>query len=286
MIGLFFLPSGEIIKATSPPTIDSVTIATTTSGTLVTNITLAENTTTAIYVHGDVSDTDGCSDLDESSLTGVLYRSGVSGAQDCSPDNNNCYKEIGTPSCVVTGCSIGTEQTVQYECQFDLKHYAEPTDTGAYSAQNWVSYIEIMDVAEIGSNTQTAELDSLVALTLSGTLNFGSLSHNQTSTEQTVTLKNVGNVEIDGDIQPTDLACTTGYIPGSNMLFAVLSATDPADMVVLSTTTPHNANFNIVKQTDGTVSSDEGYFRLVGSPIGHVSGGTCTGTLTITGVAS
>ena len=54
--------SGSVANAT--PTVDSVTTALATGGADDTSLTLTENTTTTVYVHGTATDNNGCAEID------------------------------------------------------------------------------------------------------------------------------------------------------------------------------------------------------------------------------
>lgn len=263
----------------SAPTVDSVTITTSTQGAAESAINLNENTTKSVYIHGNISDSDGCSDFNNGTLTGTFYRSGVGSAETCTADNNNCYRESYAGNCSITGCSSGTETTVQYECVYSVQHYADPTDSGQYSAENWVGHIRIEDQsATEATGTDTIEINSLAALDVTSIVDFGSLGFSVTSSEQTVSVTNTGNRNIDIDVTASNLSCSIGDIPDSAVRYASSTGSNYEDMTSLSSTTPSATNITLSKQTSGSASTDDLYFRLLTPPYGI--SGACSGIIT------
>ena len=61
------------------PTVDSVTIATTSQGASASTINLIENSTTTVYVHGAATDNNGCEEIDDAETDAswdvIMYRS-------------------------------------------------------------------------------------------------------------------------------------------------------------------------------------------------------------------
>lgn len=271
-------------RATTPPTVDSVTITSTTLGGAMSTINLAENTTYNIFVHGEISDADTCSNLNSGSLAGTFYRAGVGSG--CTADNNNCYRKSGGPSCLIYGCDVGDEVTVSFECAFTVQYYIDPTDAGTYQDEHWVGLISIDDNdANNATGQATTEVNSLVSLDISGSLNYGSIAHNATSSEQSITIRNTGNSQIDTNFIGSDLICGVGKIPGEHQRYSSSTGEDFANMIALSTTTQQTLQMNLEKQTSGTASEANVYFRLSGPTIGNPAGGSCAGTISAIAVA-
>ena len=125
-------------------------------------ITLTENTTTSISVTGTITDSNGNGDI--SYATATIYRSGVTSTSACAASNNDCYP-IASSSCTLSSCS-GNSCSVS--CTTNIWYYADPTDSGTYSVQNWEAQVTgVDDGGLVGSATSSVELNTLNALDVS-----------------------------------------------------------------------------------------------------------------------
>lgn len=282
-IGILSL-SMTFLHANSTPSVDSIVISESNGGPSIgTSIDLLEFNNKTVYVHGTYTDADDCDQVQNGGeVEFVLYRSGVNGAQNCNTDNTNCYRTTKTlGGCSISNCTVGTSTvTGDYSCNLSLTHYADATDSGTYSAENWQAWIEIADNSSASSSmSSSTEVNSLVALDLTGNISYGNIALGATSTEQSLLITNTGNVAIDSDISATNMTCDTGTILASQQHFSSLSGLTYAAMGPLSTST-QSYGLNLAKQVDATLSTTSLYFMLQ-APTSSLAG-TCNGTLSVT----
>ena len=223
------------------------------------DITLTPGSTTTVYATGTVTDSNGYADL--TSATGTIYRSGV-GSQ-CTADNTNCYR--ATSTCSLTDCS---GNTCTISCTAGIYYFADPTDIGTYSAQNWQAFLSAVDASSgYGSSTSiTQELLTLRALSVTSAINYGSIEvlSDTGATDATTTIQNVGNDAIDISIAGTDMTSGLSTIPVSQQKYATSTFTYSVctSCVALSSSTS-NLEVDLSKPTS-TVSSvvDEVYWGI------------------------
>jgi hypothetical protein len=247
-------------------------------------ITLTENTTKTTYATTTVTDANGCSSI--YAVTADFYRSAVS-ATSCDTvgesDENNCYPRV---SCTVIGgtCTGGSDTAADYVCSTNLQYYADPTDSGTYSAQNWVAHIEAGDGTATSTDaTAVVELNTLAALDVTSTISYGTLAANSNTgnVNSTTTVTNTGNANIDPDISGTDMASggdtiTVGNQEYSASPFTVGAGTDLS-------TTPASLNITLPQRTVGAVTDDVSWGITIPAATPQ---GDYTGTNTFTAVAN
>ncbi len=192
--------SDQTFSMNSPPAVSNISVN---SGS---NIELSENSTVSVTWSGTATDADGYTEIE--GTEGVLYRSGATGAEGCTPDNNNCYQDS---SCSLSGCS-GTTCTVS--CSVDMQFHADPTDSGStYSSEYWRGWIELTDTyAETGSGhspTDLPDVSTLRAVAVSASIDYGSLTagENTGSSNESTTITNTGNAPIDAEVSGSNM-CT------------------------------------------------------------------------------
>lgn len=256
------------------PTIDTVRVGTTANGTNVSPLTLTANTTTTYYINGTVSDTDGYADIID--VDARLYRSGATGGVACTADDNDCYIQA---TCSLTG---GSGDSVNYSCQVDLQYFADPTDTGTYSADTWNVRVSATDsVDTVHDDTYTNEINTLSAINIPGDVAHGNVSLGATIDGTTLTVNNAGNVDVNLDLSmASDISCTIGTIPIANNKYD-LSDVAYASLTYTLSSTPATLDVDLPQQTnDGVQVSDTIYWGIQ-IPASEV-GGSCSGTITAT----
>lgn len=226
------------------------------------DISLLPGATTTIYATGTVSDTNGYTDLEYATAT--IYRSGLGPL--CSADDNNCY-QIASTSCLFSGCS---GNTCDLSCSADIYFFAEPTDIGTYSAQDWRADLLVSDFAG-GDDTQSTigvELLTLQAILSSSSIGYGSLSVNADtgSFNPTTTISNIGNASIDLTLEGTDLTDGgSSVIPVSEQKYATTTFTYSSctECSILSATTSPAYEVDLNKPTTTTpVTSDQIFWGI------------------------
>jgi hypothetical protein len=231
------------------------------------DINLTENTTTTIQWTATITDTDGNTDI--ASADGYLFRSGVATGGTCTPSNNNCYYDS---SCALSSCA-GNSCTAT--CSVDVYFHAEPTDAGTYSAQSWQASVTATDDAALtGSGTSSAgvtELLSLIALNVTSSINYGSLTPgaNSGATNQSTTVTNTGNVPIDGEISGSAMCidypvCAGITIPVGSQEYATSTFTYGAGTDLTGSATI--IQLNLAKPTSSPSTSTGTIYWGIGIP--------------------
>ncbi len=241
-------------------------------------VTLTENTIKNVSCVGTVTDTDEFADI--TSVTADLYRTsvGVGGGE----DDNNYYQLAGDAECVPSGGS-GNSET--YTCTFAVQYFADPTDTGSPNASDtWTCTMTPSDGVGAGTAaSDTIEMNSLMALTVTATIAYGSVNANADtgSVNQTTTVTNTGNRDMDPELSGVTMADGGNSIAVGQQKYADAAFTYTSGGVALSTT-PTAINVTLPQRTGGAISDDVLWGLGVpnGTPIGSY-----TGTNTFTAVA-
>jgi hypothetical protein len=231
------------------------------------DISLLPGTTTRVYATGTVTDFNGFSDLVLASST--MYRSGVTGGASCSADNNECYISTASNSCQFASCA---ENSCVLECYSDIYFHADPTDAGStYGGEEWLAFIEVED--SLGGYGFTSalgvEMLTLRAIDVTGEIDYGSLFVNADtgSFNASTSIENQGNVEVDIEIQGTDLSDgATSVVPASQQKFATSAFTYSAcgvSCALLSSTTPVSINVDLAKPiVENPLVSDDVFWGI------------------------
>lgn len=256
-------------------------------------IVLTPNATTAVTITATISDSNGCDDVFASgTITGVLYRSGVTNGSACSNNALNCY-----PFTVVEQddtCAGGADTSGNAVGTSSVWFFADATDASStFSAENWLAAITATDQAGAkASSTGSAELNTLVALSVQqSTINFaassGALAAGATSTladiqRSTTTVDNVGNSGIDLSLEGTPMTSGGNSIGFENEKWA--TSTVGYESLTFTGTSTASA-FNLAKTTTSTASSSQNTFWGIKIPNGTPNG-TYSGTNTFSAIWS
>ncbi len=182
------------------------------------NISLTESTTTNISWTASVTDINGYGNI--STVNGKAYRSGATNAQNCTTDDNNCYADV---SCDLSSCS---GSTCIATCTVAMQFHTDPTVSGTtYASEYWLGWVNATDAGNLSNNafspSSLTEVNTLVALDITtSSISYGTLTVNQNtgSSNQTITVKNVGNVPINGEISGTSLCPDYPICAGDKIL--------------------------------------------------------------------
>ncbi len=240
-------------------------------------VTLTENTTTNVACVGTVTDNDGYADI--TSVTADFYRTsvGTGGGQ----DDNNYYQLVGDSQCIPSGGS-GNSET--YTCTFAVQYFADPTDAGSpNSSDDWTCDMVPTDGVGTGTSaSDTVEMNSLLALSVTSSINYGTVTANEDTgaSNQTVTITNTGNRDMDPQLSGTDMSDGGNSIGVANQEYSDASFTYGAGTDLSSS--PTTFNLSLPQQTSSSIT-DIIYWGL-GVPNGTPSG-TYTGTNTFTATA-
>lgn len=246
------------------------------------NINLTENTTTPINWTATITDIDGYADI--SSVVGKVYRSSVANAEECTPNDNNCYSAA---SCSLSGCS-GSSCTAT--CSINMQFHADPTDSGTYAAQYWLAWVKATDSSSAENSAFSAnditDVNSLIALNVSSPLAYGTLlpGENTGSSNATTTITNTGNITIDGEVSGTDLCsdyptCSGVTIQVSNQKYSLNGFTYTSGGISLSTT-PSGLQINLAKPSSAPSNSTASLYWGIALP-SQIGAGNYTGANSI-----
>ena len=280
--------SGSVTNAA--PTLDTPTISATSGGVALDPIVLTAGTTTKVYIHGTITDNNGCEDIDSldgsEDLTVALYKSDATNGKACTANNLDCYQPTEVAG-DLTGCTAGgADLTTEYETDVDIQFYAHATAAGVdpdHSLDHWVATVDVTDanggtVSASSANTEIAQLKGLSIS--SGSISYGGVALGGTSAEQTVTVVNEGNKDnFDPNIlQTADWSCTIGTMDVGQVHWNLTALQAYASGTAV-TGSAVSMNMNIAKTTDGTDSTGNFYTQLQIPSTGV--GGSCTSSLVV-----
>lgn len=254
-------------------------------------LTLTDGATTNVFVHGTVTDNNGCNEINftNGNWIGSIYHGSTSGTTACSSSANDCYTLTEADVTASSSCSSLTSYS--YEFTKAIQYYADATasDADTYSGVDWSAYVAVSDGTATGTgnaDSQTFEVSVNTALSLdSATVTFGALGLNSTSpTDINMTTNNTGNNLIDVALSGTNFNCSgiSGSFPATRSHYNVSSTQAYASGTALTTSAVTSTSFNLGKQTSGTAATKP-IFWLLQTPVTGVSG-TCTSTITVTAV--
>ncbi|MEN9920299.1 MAG: hypothetical protein RL538_192 [Candidatus Parcubacteria bacterium] len=231
------------------------------------DISLLPGTTTRVYATGTVTDLNGAGDLKQA--TSTIYRSGVSGASSCTPNNNDCYRS----SCTFTNCA-GNSCTVS--CYADVYYHADATaSSSAYEGEEWLAFVEAIDynAGYDFADSIGQELDILRAISVDGGISYGALYASSTSgsTNASTSVQNYGNIAIDLEVIGTDMSDgASSIIPAYEQRFATSSFTynTCTSCTALSSTTPYELDVELDKPTTAIPPTEDDIFWGVRIPYG------------------
>lgn len=274
------------------PTVDSVTIAATSQGGSASAISLTENTTSTVYIYGTVSDNNGCEEIDDadggaSTWAVAFYRTDVTDGATCTPSNADCYQDTEIDADITNCTPGGGDLTVDYEMDIDVYYYADATDAGSspdHSATTWTANVSVTDDdGQTGTASATTELNTLKAINVESSIDYGTVALGADSAEQDITITNTGN---DNDLDPTieqasDWSCTVGTIAVSYLHWNTTAAQSYWDGTTTTNSGVDLSNMSILKATTTVHSSADDVYTILRLPTTGV-GGSCTSVLTFT----
>ena len=235
--------------------------------TIIDPINLLEGSTVGVYCNATLSDSDGWGNISTINST-IWHSSSTEGAAD---DNNDHYTN--------SSCSLGTNSSatdVPANCRFDMQYYS--------NSGNWTCKIRANDGSSTGTNETNTTINTLLALSVSNTINFGAMSLGDTSTDSTenvTSVENTGNTGIDIQLSGDAMSCTPGSITASNIKYSTVDNTAYSSMTALSGTAT-TLDINISQRTDSTTSKNT--FWKIDIPTTGV-GGSCSSTITFTAIS-
>lgn len=185
-------------------------------------------------------------------------------------------------SCSETGINATTNQ---YDCRFELPYFAP--------SMNWTCTLRVVDDQEVEVLlTNTTLVEELFAFDMSpSAIAYGSVKAGNISTEQSVTITNLGNSELDlaldgyaqADGDGFALICDVGNSTITNERYDVSSGTAFDQMLQLTDNATQVDAFNLQPKNDTFSGTADIYWRV---QLGVPQKGNCTGYVTFTGVPS
>jgi len=263
------------------PVVSAVTIN---SGT---DITLTEGTTTSVVLGATITDNNGCGDV--STATASAYRSGIGyAACDTSAEanDNNCYPVINC-SVVASGntCDGASDASADYECTVSMQYHADPTDLNTqYPTENWLDSVIATDDNGASHRAEVStgvEVNSLVALDVTGSISYGNLTVGQKNDplDKTTTVTGTGNVGLDVELSGTDMSSGSDTIAVTQQKYALAASTAYASGASL-TTTATEVELNVAKTTDNASPATKTIWWGIEIP-SNTPPGTYSGTNTV-----
>ena len=244
---------------------------------------LVAGSTRTIYINGLVEDTNGAADI--TGVSSAFYEDNASGGNACASDANDCYKD---DTC--TTYAGPTTDQLYFTCgPFALEYFIDSTSTGGVNASgNWVAWAQVTDGdGSPDSDTETVEVETLLALDIETGINYGTLALGASTTadnDNELTIFQNGNDVADVEVSSAAaMTCTVrGTIPVANQEWALTSLAYNAEGTTNLSGTPVDTDINIGYRT-GAAVSDILYWGIT-IPSSGVEG-SCDGTTTITAIA-
>lgn len=291
------------ITPATPVLTDDMTVATSSYGTAAATVTPVAGTTKTIYVHGSVTDDNGCETIDsETYWDAAVYRTTAqtSAGAACSADGNDCIQPTGTFAFATNpaggmSCVDSDDLVMSYQYTADLQYFADATIPTAdtHSADTWTAYVKVTDPesSATDTDTQTFEVDNLFALNVEDTtVEYGEIALGGTSaTPVGTTISNYGNVVgLDPYVSQINAAadtgdstgrwdCTVGFIPVTGTTWSSTSGGTYSAMTNSGVIT----DLSIALAASALdVDAQEDVFTKLTIPASGV-GGSCESTLVI-----
>jgi hypothetical protein len=263
------------------PTVSSVTIN---GGSA---ITLTESSTKNVVATADVTDHNGCADVDGNGNAAVsIYRTGIgwSGCQGSS-NENNCY---ALQSCVYnTGsCTGGIDITSAFTCTVAVYYNADPTGSNTkFPSDTWKDTVKATDDGSATGNTEVTsgvQMNSLAALDVTNTITYGSLIPGQASaSDQGTTVSSSGNTGLDPEYSGADMTDGASYsIPMSQQKYDFTGSKAWASMDYTLSGTPTSKPLHVLKTTaHGSPAQKSNYWRIKIPDVQETASYTGTNTM-------
>ncbi len=248
-------------------------------------ITLTSGGDTTLNVSGVISDENGDADINYLKLD---FWSPEATNSSCTTDANNCYE--------VVSCSTqpNDADSLTYNCAIDLAFWANSTATGGKEANGaeayWTATIFVQDnQGSIAVKSETIDIETLLSLDMGTVIDWGTLSQGVSTTgvnnvDQLITQK--GNDRADIQAYGSDMVCSnTGTIPVGNIRWEMTdSGWGGADSLSGNIGSPDTVDMNLPYQLTPSAVTDTVSWNIQ-IPEYDVSG-TCSGTITMTAIAS
>ncbi len=237
------------------------------------NLVLGNNKT--VWCNASVTDSQGQGTID--TVTAYLHRSDW--PYDRADETSGHHTSA---SCSSAGVNA---TTLDYQCSFDLPYYAR--------AMNWTCTYVVNDTQSyIGVGSNMTVVEPLYAFNLTPQyIAYGAILAGDTSGEQSVTVQNLGNAELDmaldgyaqSDGDGFAMICDVGNTTIGNERYSVTSGLAWAVMTPLTDNATQVDPFNLPPRNGSFNGEAAMYWRI---QLGIPQKGNCSGFVTFTGLAS
>src|SRR3989338_9105023 len=267
------------------PTVDTIRFATSAYGTddLTTSGILPNiGTDRTIHINGQITDLNGENDIASSTLALTFYR--VSKGVSCTVDKNDCYS---VNTCATT-YTDGDNTQITYNCEVPLAYWIDGTDSSSiYESDSWAARIVISDTAGLqAASIGTIEMNSLLALNLPDSIDYGTRSLAEVSSSTTnieTVLTQRGNTKADVEVLGTTMSCSAlGTLPIDAQAWSLTDTDYASGAALTGSFVPTLRNINL--RTDDANELSANLYWNIAIPATCVKG-TCTGSNTIVIVA-
>lgn len=261
--------AGNVTIANTAPTMGAVTLWNEAGADGAISPTVSSITVTA---NATITDVNGGGDIISANAT-LYHSTSTSGVAD---DENT---HITNSSCAL-GATVGDTKVVT--CSFTMNFMAL---NGTWTANVTAVDASAASVSAIDDNT----VSTLAGLeVVESTINMGSLALGaNSSSAATMTVRSQGNIQIDARFSGDGYTCTSGTIPVGNTRYSLVTGNYDSMSTPLSAVVTTQDAFNLgvrgVATADGAPSEMPEYWTIL-IPTTGVSG-TCTNTITVTGIS-
>ncbi len=283
-----FVIGGGFLIAYADVTNPSVTVGNNTPTVSAVNISsspivLNENGTTTVTITATVTDSNGCDEVfTNGTTTATLYRSGVGAS--CSVDANNCYVNVPLTE-VGNTCTGGSDTEGDASGTVQVWYIAEATDaSSSNSGDTWQATVKAIDNSNASSTNTDAsppELSTLLAINVTASMSYGSVSAGATSTTVSASTTNTGNYNsTDSNFSGVNLESGGNSIAVGQQKYSTTTSEAWDYMDYTLSGTPTRRELNVAKGTATGTPSQQGSFWAISVPGGQAAG-TYNGTTTI-----
>ncbi len=262
--------NGQVSVNNVAPTVSGVTLFNSVDADAAIN--LAAGATVLVRVNGTINDDNGGTDI--TSATGTLFHS-TSATGD--PDDENIH--YSNASCTL-GAPAGNTRVAT--CRFVMNYMALDG--------TWTARIVGIDAGALnGAGTDTNTVNTLAALdVINASINFGSMALNATTSNALgMSIRNLGNIQIDSQFSGTGFTCGTGTMAAGALKYDTIQGAYASLASVLSGSPTTQTTFNLGVRgvaTANGANSDKYEFWGIGLPP-NGAGGSCSNTITISAIA-
>ncbi len=158
-----------------------------------------------------------------------VYRSGAGAGAGCSADANDCYLAIA--DCTLGPCGGSGDLNVTTTCTFSLWYVADPTNEAQesqYPSDNWLASVKAVDNNDASSTTECStgrEMDTFLAYDVTeSNIPYGTVYPAGTSNEATTTMRALGNVGMDENIDGANMESGANNIAIGQQHYATSTA--------------------------------------------------------------